>query len=103
MLHPLHARCATCHKNVYISPGAQDLESMVAQGFVKHGLKMLFHCVVDGPLQVSRCLVLQSFNQPRSFIPSFVMYFGPLESVTQRPRDPTGWCDIISPMPLAEV
>ena len=37
--------------------GARDLESTVAQGFVKHGFNVLLHRVVDGPLQASRCLV----------------------------------------------
>ena len=52
------------------------LESTVAHGFVKHGFKVLLHHVVYGPLQASRCLVLQSFNEPRSFIPSIPLYFG---------------------------
>ena len=42
---------------VWIGPGAQDLESTVAHGFVEHGFKALFHRVVDGSLQASRCLV----------------------------------------------
>ena len=46
MLYPIH--------RVH---GARDLESRVAQGFVKHGFKVLLHRVVDGPLQASRCLV----------------------------------------------
>ena len=50
---------------------------MVAHGFVKHGFKVLLHCVVDGPLQASCCLVLQSFNELCSFTPGCVMYFGP--------------------------
>ena len=42
---------------VWIGPGTGDLlESTVAQGFVKHGFKVLLHRVVDGPLQASRCL-----------------------------------------------
>ena len=36
---------------------ARDLESTVAQGFVKHSFKVLLHRVVDGPLQALRCLV----------------------------------------------
>ena len=62
---------------VWVGPGARDLESTMAHGFVKHGFKVLLHHVVDGPLQVSRCLVLQSFNEPRSFIPGISVYFGP--------------------------
>ena len=49
----------------------------MAHGFVKHGFKVLLHCVVDGPLQASLCQVLQSLNEPRSFIPGIPMYFGP--------------------------
>ena len=60
-----------------ISPRARDLESAVAHGFVKHGFKMLLHRVVDGPLQTSRCPVLQNFNKPRSFIPGIPEYLGP--------------------------
>ena len=44
-------------KRVWIGPGARDLESTVAHGFVKHGFKVLPHRVVDGPLQASSCLV----------------------------------------------
>ena len=42
---------------LYMVYCVQDLESTVAQGFVKHGFKVLLHRVVDGPLQASRCLV----------------------------------------------
>ena len=69
-------RCTTCHKSVY-RLGAQDLESMVANEFVKHGFNVLLHCVVDGPLQASCCLVLQNCNEPRSFIPGLFVHFGP--------------------------
>ena len=62
---------------VCICPGTQDLASTVAQRLVKHGFKVLLHRVVDGPLQASCCLVLQSFNESRSFIPGCVMYVGP--------------------------
>ena len=48
---------------ITISPGPQNLESMVAHEFVKHGFKMLLHLVVDGPVQASGCLVLQSMNE----------------------------------------
>ena len=44
----------------YMVHGAQDLESMVALGFIKHGFNVLLHRVVDGPLQASRCLVSRS-------------------------------------------
>ena len=40
--------------------GVRGLESTVAQGFAKHGFKVLLHRVVDGPLQASRCLVLRT-------------------------------------------
>ena len=45
--------------NSHAPPRTQPrgLESMVAQGFVKLGFKVLLHHVVDGPLQASRCLV----------------------------------------------
>ena len=62
---------------VCTGPGARDLESMVAHWFLEQGCKVLLHHLVDGPLQASRCLVLQSFNEPHSFIPGCVMYFGP--------------------------
>ena len=45
------------HSTQYRVHGAQELDSMVAQGLVKHGFKVLLHRVVDGPLQASRCLV----------------------------------------------
>ena len=45
---------------LHLIHGARDLESMVAQGFVKHGFKVLLHRVVDGPLQASSCLVSQT-------------------------------------------
>ena len=55
--HPIHT-CVVQHViKVWIDPGAGDLESTVAQGFVKHGFKVLLRHVVDGPLQVSHCLV----------------------------------------------
>ena len=60
-----------------VSVLAHRLESTVAHRFVKHSFKVLLHHVVDGPLQASRCLVLQSFNAPRSFIPDCIVYFGP--------------------------
>ena len=44
----------------YTVHGAQDFESRVAQGFVKHGFKVLLHRVVDGPLQASCCLISQT-------------------------------------------
>ena len=69
----LHACCATCHKSVWIGPGAQDFESTVAQGFVKHGFKVLLHRVVDGPLQASRCLVFIALH---AFIPGIPVHFG---------------------------
>ena len=69
----------------YIGPGARDLEPTVAHGFVKHGFKVLLHRVVDGPLQSSRCLVLQSLSKPSSFIPGMPMHFGlyTLSSIVQ--------------------
>ena len=76
MLHLLHVCCAACHKSVHC-PGAQDLESKVAHEFVKQDFKVLLHSVVGGSLQASRCLVLQSFNEPHSFVPGCVVYFGP--------------------------
>ena len=60
-LHPIHytvhERWAKCHKSVDRSASARDLQSTLAQGFVKHGFKVLLHPVVDGPLQASRYLV----------------------------------------------
>ena len=76
--------CSTCYAwvaqhviRVWIGSGAQDRESMVGQGIVKHGFKVLLHSVVDDPLQALHCLVLQSLNEPRSFIPSIPVDFGP--------------------------
>ena len=48
------------HSTQYTVHGAQDFESRVAQGFVKHGFKVLLHRVVDGPLQASCCLISQT-------------------------------------------
>ena len=62
---------------VWIGPGAQDLESTVTHGFVKHGFKVLLYRDVDGPLQASHCLVLQSLNEPSSLVPGIPVYFGP--------------------------
>ena len=56
LMHSTHACVAQHVIRVWIG-GAHDLESTVAQGFVKHGVKVLLHRVVDGPLQASRCLV----------------------------------------------
>ena len=76
-LHLVHTSVAQHVTRVWIGPGARDLESTVTHGFVKHGFKVLLHRVVDGPLQASRCLVLQSLNEPRSSIPGIPVYFGP--------------------------
>ena len=76
--HAIRTCCGVQHViRMWIVPGTRDLESMVAHRFVKYGFKVLLHRVVDGPLQASRCLVLQSLNEPRSFIPSIPVYFGP--------------------------
>ena len=66
---------------MWIGPGALDLESMVAHGFVKHGSKVLLHRVVDGPLQAAW------FNEPHAFIPTILVYIGPK---TQPGNTPTG-------------
>ena len=55
---------------VWIGPGAGDLESTVAQEFVKHAFKVLLHHVVDGPLQAW-------LNTPRTLTPGITVYFGP--------------------------
>ena len=47
-IHTIHTHTVHC---------ARDLEFTVAQGFVKHGFKVLLHPVVDIPLQASRYLV----------------------------------------------
>ena len=57
MLHPIHMCIAQHVIRVWIGHGARDLEFTMAQGFEKHGFKVLLHCVVDGPLQALRCLV----------------------------------------------
>ena len=75
-LHLIHVCCATCHKSVDKSWHTRP-ESTVAHRFLKHGFKVLLHHVVDSPLQASRCLVLQSLNEPCSFIPGIPVYFGP--------------------------
>ena len=54
---PLYMCVALHVMRVWIGRGGGDLKSMVAQGFVKQGFKVLLHCVVDGPLQASHCLV----------------------------------------------
>ena len=63
MLHRIYTCVAQRVIRVWIGPGARDLESTVAHGFVKHDFKVLLHCVVEGPLQASHCLVLQSLNE----------------------------------------
>ena len=66
---------------LHLVHGARGLESMVAQGFVKHGFKVLLHGVVDGPLQASRWLVSRTpcvytwytrVFQPLAAMPSIV-------------------------------
>ena len=58
--------------------GARGLESTVAQGFVKHGFKVLLHPVVDGPLQASRCLV----SRTPCVYTRYTRVFRPLASFT---------------------
>ena len=81
-LHPIHTCVAQHVIRVWIGPGTWDLESTVAHGFVKQGLKVLLHHVVYGPLQTSRCPVLQSLNEPHWFIPGIPVYFGPKQPRT---------------------
>ena len=77
---------------VWIGPGAQDLESTVAHGFVKHGFKVLLHCVVDGPLQAAW------FKDPRAFTPGIPVYLSTkfqqsrkgLPAAARRPSGPAG-------------
>ena len=76
---------------VCIGHGARDFDSTVAYRFVKHSFKVLLHCVVDGPLQASCCLVLQSFNERRSFmglISAASCLFDFLVHITSQPKKP---------------
>ena len=62
-LHPIH--------------GTQDLESTVAQEFVKYGFKVLLHHVVDGHCK----LYAVWFHEPRVLTPGIPVYFGPTERI----------------------
>ena len=66
-LHPIH----TVH-------GARDLESTVAQGFVKHGFKVMLHRVVDGPFA---SFTLSGFTNPVRLHPVYPCILGLKEPV----------------------
>ena len=62
MLHRIHM-CVVQHViRMWIVPGTRDLESMVAQGFVKHGFKVLLH--LQGAASLCRRWPFATFTLP---------------------------------------
>ena len=70
----LHVHCTTCQE--CMGPLAQDLESTVAHGFVKHSFKVLLHCIIDGPLQASRYWFFKVSTNPVRLYPAVSCILG---------------------------